>query len=261
MRIQQAEWNKYIATLRKINDKAVAELTKFTLDNGGYANIERQKLIDFVYALTQKYGEAAAAVSAEAYDAVAIAQKVLVPAAIPAEPAEYSEVAKTVNGIIKNTGSEAILNQSVGLLVKDAGQKTTIQNARRDGAEIAFYAIGDTCAFCITLASKGWKKANASDLDNDGQPAHLHANCDCTYAVRFNDSLRYDGYDPDRYARMYYDAPLQEGQRATSKNRINAMRREFYKENKDRINEQKRDAYAKRQELNSSRATEHDIGS
>lgn len=261
MRIQQTEWNKYIATLRKINDKAVAELEKFVLDNGGYAYMDRQKLIDYVYGLTMKYGEASAAVSAEMYDSIALAQGAMVPAAIPAETAEYSEVAKTVNGIIKNTGSEAILNQSVGLLVKDAGQKTTIQNARRDGAEIAFYASGDTCAYCIALAGQGWKKASRSQLDSDGQPAHLHANCDCTYAVRFNDSLRYDGYDPDRYARMYYDAPLQEGQRATSKNRINAMRREFYKENKDKINEQKRDAYAKRQELNSSRATEHDIGS
>ena len=261
MRIQQTEWNKYIATLRKINDKAVAELEKFVLDNGGYAYMDRQKLIDYVYGLTMKYGEASAAVSAEMYDSIALAQGAMVPAAIPAETAEYSEVAKTVNGIIKNTGSEAILNQSVGLLVKDAGQKTTIQNARRDGAEIAFYASGDTCAYCIALAGQGWKKASRSQLDSDGQPAHLHANCDCTYAVRFNDSLRYDGYDPDRYARMYYDAPLQEGQRATSKNRINAMRREFYKENKDKINEQKREAYAKRQELNSSRATEYDIGS
>jgi hypothetical protein len=57
---------------------------------------------------------------------------------------------------------------------------------------------------------------------------------------------------------MYEDAPLREGQRATAKNRINAMRREFYKENKDEINAQKREAYAKRQEeLNSSQATEH----
>lgn len=260
MRIQQAEWNKYIEALRKISDKAVTELTKFTLKNGGYANIERQKLIDYVYALTTKYGEASAALSAEVYDSIAVAQGVIVPAAIPAETAEYSEVAKTVNGIIKNTGSEAVLNQSVGLLVKDAGQKTTIQNARRDGAEIAFYASGDTCAYCIALAGQGWKKASRSQLDSDGQPAHLHANCDCTYAVRFNDSLRYDGYNPDKYAKMYYgaDTPMVH---PSAKDRINAMRREFYKENKDRINEQKRDAYAKRQELNSSRATEYDIGS
>lgn len=259
MRVQQAEWNKYIAALRKINDKAVTELTKFTLEHGGYANIDRQKLIDYVYGLTMKYGEASAAVSAEMYDSIALAQGAMVPAAIPAETAEYSEVAKTVNGIIKNTGSESVLNQSVGLLVKDAGQKTTIQNARRDGAEIAFYASGDTCAYCIALAGQGWKKASRSQLDSDGQPAHLHANCDCTYAVRFNDSLRYDGYDPSKYARMYYDADTPMAH-PSSKDRINAMRREFYKENKDRINEQKREAYARRQEeLNSSQATEYKV--
>jgi hypothetical protein len=77
--------------------------------------------------------------------------------------------------------------------------------------------------------------------------------------VRFNDSLRYEGYDPDKYAKMYYgaDTPMAH---PSAKDRINAMRREFYQENKDRINEQKRSAYAKRQELNASKATEHDIG-
>lgn len=257
--VKQAEWNKYIDALRKISDKAVTEFTKFTLNNGGYHNIERQKLIDYAYALTTKYGEASAALSAEAYDSIAAVQGARVAAAIPAQTAEYSEVARTVNGIIKNTGSEAVLNQAVGLLVKDAGQKTTIQNARRDHAEIAFYCSGDTCAYCIALAARGWETASASDLNLDGQPAHLHANCDCTYAVRFNDSLKYDGYDPDKYADMYYGAetPMM---RPKAKDRINAMRREFYQENKDQINEQKRSAYAKRQELNSSKAEEHDIG-
>jgi hypothetical protein len=30
---------------------------------------------------------------------------------------------------------------------------------------------------------------------------------------------------------MYYDAPLKDGQTPSAKNRINAMRREFYAEN------------------------------
>lgn len=259
MRVDQAEWQKYISLLRKISDKAVEEFTQFTVSNGGYRFIDRQKLIDYAYALTVKYGEAAAAVSAEVYDSIAVAQGVLVPAAIPAETAEYSEVAKTVNGIIKNTESDAILNQAVGLLVKDAGQKTTIQNARRDNAEIAFYCSGDTCAYCIALAARGWERASASDLNRDGQPAHLHANCDCTYAVRFDASLQYEGYRPDDYKELYYGAetPMMHPK---AKDRINAMRREFYKENSEKINAQKRDAYAKRMERESSRATEHDIG-
>lgn len=258
MRIKQSEWNKYISSLRKLSDKAVADFTNYTLERGGYANIDRDELINYAYALTTKYGEASAALSAEVYDSIALAQKVRVPAAIPAEPPGYGEVAKTVDGIIKNTGSEAILNQSVGLLVKDAGQKTTIQNARRDNAEIAFYCSGDTCAYCIALAAQGWEKASASALDLDGQPAHLHANCNCTYAVRFNKDLRYDGYNPGEYKKMYYDADTGKAH-PTAKDRINAMRREFYQENKEEINEQKREAYAKRQELNSPEAEETNI--
>ena len=52
---------------------------------------------------------------------------------------------------------------------------------------------------------------------------------------------------------MYQDAPGD-----NSKDKINAMRREFYAENKEEINEQKRSAYEKRQELNNSKAEEAD---
>lgn len=256
MNISISAWARFKDKLSAISTKATEDMVRWVQINGGYANIPRDALITHAYALATKYGEASAALSAEMYDAVATLQGVIVPAAVPAETVSYSEVAKTINGIIKKTGSESILDQAVGLLVKDTGQKTTIQNARRDGAEIAFITNGDTCAFCIMLSSQGWKKASRAELDKDGQPAHLHANCDCTYAVRFNDSLKYDGYDPSEYKKMYYDAPLEEGQRPTMKNRLNAMRRQFYAENKEEINEQKRDAYEKRQERNSSQAEE-----
>ena len=53
---------------------------------------------------------------------------------------------------------------------------------------------------------------------------------------------------------MYYDA---DGR--TPQERINALRREFYNENKEIINEQKRSAYAKRVERNSSAAEEINV--
>ena len=104
--ISQKEWNRYIAKLRQINDKAANEFRDLIISRGGYGNIERQKLIDYAYGLTTKYGEASAALSAQMYDAVAELSGAVVPAAVPAETAAYSEVAKTVNGIIKNTGNE-----------------------------------------------------------------------------------------------------------------------------------------------------------
>ena len=61
------------------------------------------------------------------------------------------------------------------------------------------------------------------------------------------------GYDPDRYLQIYDDA---EGY--GSQQKINAMRREFYAENRERISAQKRDAYARRRALESSAAEELD---
>ncbi len=49
------------------------------------------------------------------------------------------------------------------------------------------------------------------------------------------------GYDPDKYLRMYENA---EG--STSREKINAMRRENYAEHKEKINAQKRAGYAVR---------------
>ena len=128
-----------------------------------------------------------------------------------------------------------------------------MQNAIRDGAYWAWIPSGDTCAFCITLASRGWQKASKSAL-KDGHAEHVHANCDCTYAVRFDDNLDVEGYEPQDYLDMYYDADGDSPQE-----RINALRRKFYNENKEIINEQKRSAYAKKIERESSAAEELNV--
>jgi hypothetical protein len=263
--ISQKEWNSYIGRLRQVNNKAADEFKKLIIDKGGYGNIERQKLIDYAYGLTTKYGEASAALSAQMYDAVAELSGALVPAAVPAETAAYSEVAKTVNGIIKNTGNEDILAQGIGRLVKRAGADTMLSNAYRDrpkgkgskrrhsGAQVAWIPSGDTCPYCIMLASKGWQ--NQTEWAANDHSEHIHANCDCTYMVRFNNDLSVEGYDPDEYREMYDDADPG----GSRKDKLNAMRREAYAENKDEINAQKRSAYEKRKERESSEAEEINV--
>ena len=84
---------------------------------------------------------------------------------------------------------------------------------------------------------------------------HIHANCDCTYAIRFDSSTTVRGYDPEKYREMYNDADPG----GSPKDKINAMRRKFYAENREEINEQKRSAYEKRRERESSAAEEMDI--
>ena len=100
--ISQAEWKRYIAKLRKINDAAADEFRNLIISKGGYNNVSRQKLVDYAYGISTKYGEASAALSAEMYDAIAELSGAVVPSAVPAE-ITYQDVAKTVNGIIKKT--------------------------------------------------------------------------------------------------------------------------------------------------------------
>jgi hypothetical protein len=252
MTISRESWNKFINRLSAISTKAADELRRFIDSRGGLDAIDRYALIDFAYGLSTKYGEAAGALAAEMYDAVALASDVALPSALPAETASIGEVAKAINGTLK-TGNTEIVASSVYRLVKMAGVDTTMQNALRDGAEWAWIPSGDTCAFCITLASRGWQKASKSALKG-GHAEHIHANCDCTYAIRFDRKTDVQGYAPNRYLRMYENA---DG--STPNERINSMRRDAYAQNREKINEQKRDAYAKRKERESSAATEINV--
>ena len=258
-RITTKSWDNYIRILRRLSERAskemLATLTKLNSQyEEGVITLEeyRNAAIDFAYALATKYGEGAGAMACEMYDAIAKLQGANVPPAVPAATATMDETAKAVVGTMK-TGNINIVSDATGRLVKLVGVDTMQQNALRDGAEWAWIPRGDTCAFCITLASRGWQRASKNALRN-GHAEHVHANCDCTYAVRFDDSLDVEGYNPDEYRDMYYGA---DGNSPEA--RINAMRRKFYAENKEVINEQKRSAYAKRIERESSAAEEINI--
>ena len=255
MEISRRAWNNYIATLRKLSDRAATEMLAYvrTVYNQGYQGQEATtRIIDYAYALATRYGEATGSAACDMYDAIALLQGAAVPSAVPAKTATISEVAKTVNGTMK-TGNPEIVSSAVGRLVKLVGVDTLQQNALRDEAEWAWIPSGDTCAFCIMLASNGWQKASRKAIKG-GHAEHVHSNCDCTYAVRFSPSLDVEGYDPDQYLEMYQDA---DGSNPEQK--LNSMRREFYAENKDEINQQKRDAYAKRKALNEAAAEELNV--
>lgn len=242
MRISEKAWLDYIRKLRKISDEAAEQFSAYLKSHDVASREGRKAAIDYAYALATKYGEGAASLSCEMYDAVAAASKKAVPSAEPAETPTYGEVAKTVNGTLKQSSTPELPGQAIGRLVKRTGVDTTMQNAIRDGAEWAWIPHGDTCAFCIALASRGWQKASKKALKGD-HAEHIHSNCDCTYAVRFDERTQYAGYDPEKYLAAYEDA---DGSKPQDK--INALRREYYAENKDRINEQKRLAYAARKE-------------
>lgn len=228
MQITANAWNEYITRLSRLNRKA-GQLMRQYIDTHGTADADA--LIAYAAALVTKYGEGSAELACQMYDALAEAANAGVPAAEPAEPADYGEVARMVNAT--KDQNPANLPNGVSRLVKRAGADTTLKNAVRDGAEWAWVPHGDTCPFCITLASNGWQKASSKVLKG-GHADHIHANCDCEFAIRFDHNTTVAGYDPDKYLAQYNAAGGD----------INKMRRVNYAANKERINAQKRAAYA-----------------
>ena len=255
MQISLNDWMNFKDRLSRISKTAAAKMTEFVYSHGGYRDMPIEDVIAYATALAQTYGEASGTLAAMMYDAIADLSKVAVEAAEIAPVASYSDVAKAIQGAAKTSVDPAYLGGVVGRLVKQVGADTTLNNALRDGAEFAWIPMGDTCAFCLTLASRGWQHVSKRTLKN-GHAEHIHANCDCTYAVRFNSDTEVEGYNNGvKYLRMYKDA---DGN--TPKQRINSMRREFYAENSEKINAQQRSAYEKRKERESSMAEEFDVG-
>lgn len=229
MQIPEKSWVEYINRLARLNEEAGRKMADYIAKHG---TGDADALIAYAQALVQKYGEGSAELACQMYDAVAEASGVDMPPAEPAPPADYGETAKMVNATKQ---SPPLLQSGVSRLVKRAGADTTLKNAIRDGAEWAWVPHGDTCPFCITLASRGWQKASKKALKGD-HAEHIHANCDCEYAIRFDSRTTVAGYDPDKYLEQYYDHGGD----------INAMRRAQYAKNKNAINAQKRAAYATR---------------
>ena len=229
MKLTAQTWSEYVARLARLNQKAGQLMADYIAAHG---TGDTDALIAYAHALVTKYGEGSAELACQMYDALAAAAKAGVPAAEPAQTAAYSEVARMVQATKQSLPQ---MQRGVSRLVKRAGADTTLKNALRDGAEWAWVPQGDTCPFCLTLASRGWQKASQAAIKG-GHAEHIHANCDCEYAIRFDGHSTVAGYAPDKYLRQY---------RAAGSD-VNALRRVNYAKNRERINAQKRAAYAAR---------------
>ena len=258
MHITEKDWKNYIKLLSAVNQKA-ADVMKQYVEKHGFDDIAGME--DYAYAIVQKYGEASGALSAEMYDAIAEIQNANVPPAEIAPTPTMDEVQKTIRGVTKKSKNVNMVANSVGRLVKRTGADTTLLNAKRDHAQFAWVPSGDTCPFCIMLASRGWQNISKDAMRN-GHAEHIHANCDCTYAVRFDEKSYVEGYDPQKYLDMYYgdsidpdiiEAVDDKWGYGDESSRLMAIRRQLYRENKDKINAQKRAAY--RAKVNSEKFT------
>lgn len=254
MTLSEADWLTYIDNMRKINESA-AEALKTWIDfysrNGANfleaIDAQGRNFFEFATETIRGYSTASSSLAAAMYDRLAELQNAVVAPAGLAPLPTYEEIVQTTLGVAKRSYNVDEVSAALAKLVKLSAADTTLQNVARDrkrgrgkhsGAQFAWIPKGDTCPFCITLASQGWQYQSKWAADNHAE--HIHPNCDCMYAVRFREDFNIAGYNPDKYLREYENAG------DTRNERINKMRRKYYAEHKDKINEQKREAYAGR---------------
>lgn len=198
--MKNLDYSKYADTQEK-NRKRASIIMKRWVDANGVS--DRQKVIEFAKALSDKYGEAAASYACDMYDAIAKKQKANVQQAIPADTASWEEVGKAINGSLKQSEDGKLISGVIERLVKQAGEDTMLRNAARDSAEYAWIPDGKACAYCLMIASKGWQRAS-KDLQNS-HAEHIHANCGCEFAIRFDKETNIKGYDPAAIKKIYDD--------------------------------------------------------
>lgn len=253
MKYAEKTWKTIQKKQAAVVDKAQQEMLAFIEAAGGYTEVDFDAAIAKAYQLATKYGEANASLAALLYDTTAELSGAAVPAAEVAATATVDEVKKAIYASSEFSQNNEYISGVVGRFVKQASADTTLQNARRDGAEWAWINDGESCALCELLASEGWQHASKAVM-NGNHAEHIHANCKCIFLIRFNDDTSVANYKPNE--NLY-----EETEGRTLEEKVNTIRRENYAANKKEINAQKRIAYAKRtEELNSSAAEEEPDG-
>ena len=201
--------SEYDARIQKLGDAAYdtvyRRVTQFMKRFPGVA-VERVRdfTIESVSYAVSVYGDAAATCAADLYDEMAEASGAKLPTAI-LDTSDVSgfiekEVRYQAGKYIAGKGEEfasAAAAKATDQVSRRANE-TMRRNAKRDGLRYARVPMGgETCTFCIMLASRGFVYKSAKTA---GEGNHFHAHCRCKVVPQFDKrgrETKVEGYDPD----------------------------------------------------------------
>ena len=177
------------------------------------ANMSTDEVIELASAIAEQYGFLASELGAQWYD---LCTRL---ANIDAEPAVLSDAdsgsirerAKSMTEKYSDKPRESVLNRFLQNEIQNSIRITGDANLWRDyerglcSGKWARVPVGDTCAWCLMLASQGaWYLSRESALGNNGSHYHDGCNCIAVYHADANSIPNYSNLQ--RYKSMYYDA-------------------------------------------------------
>ena len=242
--VKRRAWDRYSSRQAAQRKAASDEMYEYIVDADTVPT--KAAVIAVGTRLAVKHGRSSAALACVWYDQVARLSDAEVPKAVPAVVANSGRIGALVEKATPalEVGDVEYFAKQCGVAVanevKRSASVTMKKNAKRDNAQFAWIPQGsETCAFCMVIASNGWTYARKETVENHED--HIHPNCECEFAIRFDNSTNVAGYDPSYYEGKYDNA---DGRNA--KDKINAIRRDEYAKHADEIKAQQRENYARR---------------
>jgi hypothetical protein len=192
------------------------DLTTFwaALNVQGSPILVRDALLDFFPELIAAYGDAAALLAADFYDALRDVppSAARFTATLAAPPVSARAQASARWGLTPLFGADpspvqALSNLSgvVQRLVLQSGRDTISAAAFRDPVRTAYARVPtgtETCKFCVMLASRG---AIYSDAASAGDGNKYHGDCDCVPTPIRRKSDFPEGHDVREFERLYVE--------------------------------------------------------
>ena len=196
----------YLSSLEKqIINKAVTDFLQLV-----DADATHEEVMQLAYMVGQKYRLLSAELGAQWYEYCArLAGVEIEPAELPEFDDEplFRHIDEAMSSEDVEKKATELFQNLVASSVRDTGHANLLREYERgmSGARWARVPVGETCAWCLMLASQGaWYHSEETALGTS--PDHYHDNCDCI-AVFFADANDIAAYDDlAKYKEMYYDA-------------------------------------------------------
>lgn len=204
------QYKKYSKSLAQISERAQGRFESDMKKVAGESiDVQVEAAKQSLKIINAYYGDMAATVSAEWFEALGEKQAGKVYDAVLAETWPDHKIEGSVDYArrhLEDGKPEKFLSYLDGTTdkaVKQAARDTIIQSCERyekSGVRYARVPQGPTCPFCIMLASRGFIYHSE---DTAGEFEKFHSHCDCEIVPSWEKSPRVEGYDPEKMYERY----------------------------------------------------------
>jgi hypothetical protein len=209
MQLPRSVIESYTRGINGISESGRAALTEAfgRIDFAQDVATVRAQVVEVMQAVCGVSTDAAAVLSAQFYDgvrAIELGEELGAQALSGRDPAATEGAVRAFAKKLDEGKVDVFKNLCLGRVdyeCKVAAAQTCLNNAKRDprAPRFARVAYGETCDFCLMLASRGWV------YHTEAAASHAHSGCDCRVVPSWK-ARSVEGYDPAALYDQWQDA-------------------------------------------------------